>query len=91
MAPAAAVAWGVDDDGEVAVEPTGAGGLLVVDEELSSDEFKFARAIEVLACQADLAVEFVKLKHCSNFPAYTNETIKIPTRFRMSHWGMAEL
>ena len=73
MAPAATVAWGVDDDGEVAVEPTGAGGFLVVDEELASDKFKFARAIEVLASQADLAVQFVKLKHCSNSLAYKAE------------------
>ena len=63
VAPAAAVAWSVDDDREVAVEPTGAGGFLVVDEELPPNEFEFARAIEVLAGQADLAVEFVKLKH----------------------------
>ena len=73
MAPAAAIAGGVDDDGEVAVEPTGASGLLVVDEELSSDEFEFALALEVLASQADLAVQFVKLKHRNNFPAYKAE------------------
>ena len=73
MAPAATVAWGVDDDGEVAPELAGAGGLLVVDEKLPPDDFKFTLAIKVMAGQADLAVQFVKLKHCSNFLAYKTE------------------
>ena len=56
MAPAAAVAGGVDDDGEVAVELAGPGGLLVVDEELAPNDFELAPAIEVLAGQADFAI-----------------------------------
>ena len=56
VAPAAAVAGGVDDDGEVAVELAGPGGLLVVDEELAPNDFELAPAIEVLAGQADFAI-----------------------------------
>ena len=73
MAPADGVARLVDKPHDVVEEPAGAGGLLVVDEELPSDEFEFALAFEVLASQADLAVQFVKLKHRNNFPAYKAE------------------
>ena len=74
VAPAATVARGIENDREVAPDLAGPGGLFVVDEELPSNDFKFARAIEVLAGQADASVQFMILEHGKELPKDRSKT-----------------